>query len=106
MQLTLLQMFKKTVPGHIFRGKRRLVKKVTMSSIRELRKDYERQEANMLFLRNPYLSLEESNGHTKELHKREELIKVWNNRNTLAKLKTHITLEDKLNHLKVKDVWE
>lgn len=57
MQLTLINFFKKTVPGHIFRGKRRLIKPVSKRAIETLRRDYERQEQNMLWLRHPYLTV-------------------------------------------------
>lgn len=41
MHLTLINFFKRTVPGHIFRGKRRLVKEVTFKSMRSVIKDYQ-----------------------------------------------------------------
>lgn len=56
MRLTLICLFKKTVPGHIFRGKRRLVKEVKFGAMSQLIRDYERTERNMLFLRHPYLT--------------------------------------------------
>lgn len=49
-------LFKKSVNGHIFRGKYRLVKPVSPKSMNTLRKEYEIQENNMLLLRHPYLS--------------------------------------------------
>jgi len=57
MRLTLINMFKKTVPGHIFRGKRRLVKPVSQRAMDTLTREYERQEQVMLLLRHPYLTL-------------------------------------------------
>lgn len=57
MRLTLVNFFKKTVPGHIFRGKRRLVEQVTRKSMNQLIREYELQERNMLYLRNPYITL-------------------------------------------------
>lgn len=57
MRLTLINLFKRTVPGHIFRGKDRLVKKVTKKVMNQLTLDYERTEENMLYLRHPYLTL-------------------------------------------------
>jgi hypothetical protein len=44
MQLTLINFFKKTVPGHIFRGKRRLVKVVTQKAMKQQVRDYELTE--------------------------------------------------------------
>lgn len=57
MRLTLIQFFKATVPGHIFRGKRRLVKPVSLKAMDTLQREYERQEKIMLLLRHPYLSV-------------------------------------------------
>lgn len=57
MRLTLTLLFKRSVNGHIFRGKDRLVKQVTKQSMTTLIRDYEQQEENMLYLRHPYLSL-------------------------------------------------
>ena len=57
MQLTLINFFKRTVPGHIFRGKKRLVKQVSRRSMDTMIREFELQEKNMLLLRNPYLSV-------------------------------------------------
>lgn len=57
MHLTLVNLFKKTVPGHIFRGKRRLVKEVTYKSMSQLINEYEMQERNMALLKKPYITL-------------------------------------------------
>lgn len=57
MRLTLINLFKDTVPGHIFRGKRRLVKPVSHKAMETLQREYERQEKTMLLLRHPYLSV-------------------------------------------------
>lgn len=57
MHLTLINFFKKTVPGHIFRGKRRLVRPVSRRAMESLRMEYEREDKIMFLLRHPYLSL-------------------------------------------------
>lgn len=57
MRLTVVNFFKKTVPGHIFRGKKRLVRPVTKTGMDNLIQQYEQEERNMLVLRHPYLSL-------------------------------------------------
>lgn len=57
MHLTLINFFKKTVPGHIFRGKRRLVREVTFKGMRRLIAEYKMQEENMVYLKNPYITL-------------------------------------------------
>ncbi|KAI9590346.1 ribosomal protein 63, mitochondrial [Glossina fuscipes] len=106
MHLTLINFFKKTVPGHIFRGKRRLVKPVGRRAMETLRREYEREEQVMLLLRHPYLTLEESHGHVKHLQKSEVKITNWNDATTLKKMKPHVTWEDRLNHLRVKESWD
>lgn len=57
MRLTLINLFKRTVPGHIFRGKRRLVKRVGLETMNTMIKGYEIEEENMKYLRNPYITL-------------------------------------------------
>lgn len=57
MRLTLINLFKKTVPGHIFRGKKRLVREVTPRAMNHQIREYEMQEENMLYLRHPYITL-------------------------------------------------
>jgi hypothetical protein len=56
MRLTMIQLFKKTVSGHIFKGKYRLVKPVSANAKSILITQYELQEENMLYLRHPYLT--------------------------------------------------
>lgn len=56
MRLSAIQFFKKSVNGHIFRGKYRLVKRVSLQAMNTLQKEYEIQDRNMLLLRNPYLT--------------------------------------------------
>ncbi|KAG4076315.1 hypothetical protein HA402_005758 [Bradysia odoriphaga] len=107
MQLSLVCFFKKTVPGHIFRGKFRLVKKITKGAMAAQVREYERQDKIMYMLRYPYLTSEESSGHTKHLNKKEQKIAAF----TDYKLKTAfrtpiITVEDRLNFLKVKENWD
>ncbi|XP_030386623.1 ribosomal protein 63, mitochondrial [Scaptodrosophila lebanonensis] len=106
MHLTLINFFKKTVPGHIFRGMRRLIKPVSKNAMESLKREYERQDQIMLLLRHPYLTVEESSGHAKELQKREKMVAKWTEAQTLSKLKPHVTIEERLNHLKVKETWD
>lgn len=56
MHLTLINLFKNTVPGHIFRGKRRLVREIKFQHIKKKLNDFQQQESNMTFLMNPYLT--------------------------------------------------
>ncbi|XP_055636447.1 ribosomal protein 63, mitochondrial [Toxorhynchites rutilus septentrionalis] len=104
MRLTLVNFFKKSVNGHIFRGKYRLVKPVSLHSVQSLRRDYERTEANMALLLNPYLSLEQSSGHAKEFNKKETAIAKWRERQ--LKMKPHVTITDRLEHLNTKKTWD
>jgi len=106
MNLTLVNLFKNTVPGHIFRGKRRLVKKVTLKSMNQLINEYELQEKNMLYLRFPYITQEQSKGHAKELQKKEKKLEFWNNNPITLPFKPHVKIEDRLSHLRVKEVWD
>ncbi|CAO1391505.1 unnamed protein product [Diamesa hyperborea] len=106
MQLTLINFFKRTVPGHIFRGKKRLVKQVSRRSMDTMIREFELQEKNMLLLRNPYLSVEQSSGHAKALNKQENKLKFWNNNPIKPPLKDHVKIADRLAHLNVKSVWE
>lgn len=57
MQLTLALWFKRTVPGHIFRGKYRLVKLVSKRAMETQVKEYQRQDKIMHLLRYPYLTV-------------------------------------------------
>lgn len=106
MRLSLVLFFKRTVPGHIFRGKRRLVKPVSKRAMNTLIEEYEQQEANMLLLRHPYLTREESAGHAKALGKHELFLKVKQEQLTALKMKPHVTLEDRLLHLRVQEKWD
>lgn len=56
MRLSVVNFFKKSVNGHIFRGKHRLVKRVTPRSTASLIREYEQTEANMKLLLYPYLT--------------------------------------------------
>lgn len=56
MRLSFVCLFKKTVPGNIFRGKNRLVKPVTYSAMEHLRQEFDRQDKVMELLRYPYLT--------------------------------------------------
>lgn len=81
VQLTLIQFFRQTrIPGHLFRGKKRLVERVTPAKLRKLEREYDlqmevrksrrnllnrlnstslitRHFQNMKYLMNPYLSV-------------------------------------------------
>ena len=97
-------MFKRSVNGHIFRGKNRLVKPVSRQSMATLRKEYEIQESNMLYLRHPYLTLEESSGHAKELNKQEKKLAMW--KESKVTMKPNVTIAERLQHLNVNSSWD
>ncbi|XP_055678257.1 uncharacterized protein LOC129787004 [Lutzomyia longipalpis] len=106
MRLSLVCLFKRTVNGHIFRGKDRLVKRVSKRAMERLRVEYDLMEQNMLYLRHPYLTIEESAGHTKELGKNEAKMSKWQDYALELKRKPHITIEERLKCLKIKDAWD
>lgn len=106
MRLTALLFFRKKLPrGHIFQGKHRIVKEVDKVSLRRLRHDYEREENNMLLLRHPYLTLEQSFCHMKALRKIEGRKVDWQEEK-IKKFTKVTTLEDRLMHLNTKDAWD
>lgn len=49
---------------------------------------------------------EQSSGHAKELQKREKLVAKWTDEQTRSKLKPHVTIEERLQHLRVKEAWD
>ncbi|XP_011055022.1 PREDICTED: uncharacterized protein LOC105146445 [Acromyrmex echinatior] len=51
-----------------YRGKYRRVKKPSMHDLLKMKKDFERQEQNMLILRHPYLTVELNHGHMKDMY--------------------------------------
>ncbi|XP_046739016.1 ribosomal protein 63, mitochondrial [Diprion similis] len=103
MRLTTALFRFKHPNGHMYHGKYRLVKAVTNESFRALRWDYEIEEQNMLLLRYPYLTVEQSSGHMKDL--RADPVSKWNKEKS-EKFSKITTLEDRLMHLKVRDTWD
>ncbi|KAL1138770.1 hypothetical protein AAG570_008832 [Ranatra chinensis] len=106
MRLTLPFFFGMKLPnGHLFRGKRRLVKRVSHRAIETLKKDMQREEQNLFYLRHPYLTREQSAGHSKALNKHQK----WVNQFITAandKFSKHKTLRDELEHLKIGEDWD
>jgi len=95
-----------------FRGKYRKVKKPSMHDLLKMKQDFEREEQNMLILRHPYLTVEQSSGAMKELygkkssHLRTEkfLTKMYDNRN--LKFQKEITFAERLCHMRVAEAWD
>ncbi|KAJ6636243.1 hypothetical protein Bhyg_14831 [Pseudolycoriella hygida] len=106
MKLSLVCLFKKTVSGHIFRGKNRLVKPVSRAAMDKQILEYDRQEKIMRLLRYPYLTAEESSGHAKHLMKPQKMIANLNALKLAKTMKPHVTLEERLNHLKTGEAWD
>uniref|UniRef100_A0A336LRH6 CSON012283 protein n=1 Tax=Culicoides sonorensis TaxID=179676 RepID=A0A336LRH6_CULSO len=106
MRLSALMFFKKTVNGYIFRGKNRLVKPVSRRSVKSLHKEYEVNEQNMLLLRHPYLTVEESKGHAKALGAFENKMEKYRKIQLIGRMRPDVTLEGRLGHLTIKDAWD
>ncbi|KOB66851.1 Uncharacterized protein OBRU01_20671 [Operophtera brumata] len=106
MKLSLVLFRRNRLPnGHLFRGKDRLVKKVEPVHLRRLQEEFAVEEKNMLYLRYPYLTEEESFGHSKALGKQEMKIqeRMDNNRKIF---KQDVTLYERLGHLRITEGWD
>ncbi|KAF2898465.1 hypothetical protein ILUMI_07712 [Ignelater luminosus] len=91
--------------GHIYRGKDRIVKPVTKEDLAKLRLDFEIEERNMFYLRHPYLTREQSHGHTKVLGRQEaNYIKLLREKN--KDYYDNVTVESRLGHLRYKEAWD
>ncbi|XP_031621234.1 ribosomal protein 63, mitochondrial [Contarinia nasturtii] len=108
MFLTLVQnvMRRQLFKGSMHRGKYRYVRPIKMKDMNLLREEYEREERVMGLLMNPYLSAEESRGHTAVHDKSYKRYLEIKEMRRLKKLKENITLEDRLKHLSFRDVWD
>ncbi|KAK2579523.1 hypothetical protein KPH14_010826 [Odynerus spinipes] len=87
-----------------FRGKNRIVKEPKFIDLLRLRHDFEREERNMLILRHPYLTFEQSHGHMKDL-KTINKMKIFE-AEKIEKFSKRITIADRLNHLMVSESWD
>ncbi|XP_012253891.2 uncharacterized protein LOC105684821 [Athalia rosae] len=105
MRLTAILLRKKLPNGHIFRGKNRLVKQVDEKSLKQLRWDYELEEQNMLFLRHPYLTVEQSYGHATAYGKPEKRMEGLKQLK-IDKFSRTTTLKDRLMHLQTSETWD
>ncbi|XP_050312523.1 ribosomal protein 63, mitochondrial-like [Anthonomus grandis grandis] len=91
-------------PGHIWRGKIRLSKEVTLKHLQDLKDKFEIEEQNMFYLRNAYLTPEQSFGHARALGKNQERYVA-----TMTKRKEYydnVTIESRLAHLRVNEPWD
>jgi len=89
-----------------FRGKYRKVKKPTFYDLLKMNHDLEREEQNMLILRHPYLTPEQSCGHMKELENRTEKFFNMIKEEKRRKFQKEITIADRLSHLRVTEAWD
>ena len=63
------------------------------------------QENNMLILRHPYLTVEQSFGHMAGKRDMVAVKEQWN-KEKLEKFSKKYTWAEQLSHLRVKDCWE
>ncbi|XP_058797479.1 large ribosomal subunit protein mL63 [Phymastichus coffea] len=105
MRLTAFLAFGKKPIGFKYRGKNRVVKEIKPYELKALRKDYERTEMNMMWLRHPYLTVEQSYGHMSHFNRTKEFfIECARLRN--EKFAKHVTIAERLEHLKVSEKWD
>nr|XP_012218061.1 PREDICTED: ribosomal protein 63, mitochondrial [Linepithema humile] len=90
-----------------FRGKYRKVKKPTLQDLFNMKHDFEREERNMLILRHPYITLQQSHGHTgetKQSRKDKFLTKIYAEHR--QKFQKEITIAERLCHMRVTEAWD
>lgn len=78
-----------------------------MQDLFRMRYDFEREERNMLILRHPYLTLEQSHKHmgeTKESRKEKFIAEMYAEH--MQKFKKETTIAERLCHLRVTEAWD
>lgn len=88
----------------LYYRKYRIVKKPSFEDLLKLRHDFEREERNMLILRHPYLTSQQSRGHMNHIEK-PTLSKIYGKLKD-EKFSKSITIADRLSHLKVSEAWD
>jgi len=102
--LVLLHLAKPKMP-YRFRGKYRKVKKPSMHDLLKMKLDFEREEKNMLILRHPYLTMEQSHGHMQKEEKTTKFFqRIFESRKQEFEKET--TIAERLCHLRVTEVWD
>ncbi|XP_046829816.1 ribosomal protein 63, mitochondrial [Vespa crabro] len=96
-------LLRKEIP-YRFRGKYRKIKNPTFEDLLKLRHDIEREERNMLILRHPYLTSQQSAGHMS--HKERPTLGQIYGKLKDEKFSKCITIQDRLSHLKVLEPWD
>ncbi|MPC10904.1 ribosomal protein 63, mitochondrial-like isoform X2 [Portunus trituberculatus] len=104
MRLALVLLRKRMPNGHIYSGKNRLYPKVTGLDKADMRRRLEIEEQNMLILRHPYLTLDQSWGHAKALGKGKIFCDKM--KNSSEKWLPNVTIEERFETLKNNDIWD
>ncbi|XP_043201992.1 ribosomal protein 63, mitochondrial-like [Amphibalanus amphitrite] len=111
MRLAVALLRKKMPNGNIWTGKHRLPHRVQDAHLDRMQRRLAIEERNMLLLRNPYLTLEQSAGIGAALNKREN----WLDEKKLlsamvlkgrTKPMNHVRIEDRFRVLYNSDGWE
>ncbi|XP_067132516.1 large ribosomal subunit protein mL63 [Centruroides vittatus] len=95
--------FNRRIPGHLYRGKIRIVPPVTNKRKCVMWKEMLLEEENIMYLSNPYLTEEQEKGYMEALGKEE----FWHY--MLVKEKKFLEnrfIEDHLSHMNVTRCWE
>lgn len=90
----------------LFSGKHRIPRVVNTATKRILLRQLALEEENLFYLRQPYLSQEQEQGHTSALNKRRERIAQIRAQKIEMKMLKHVSFDDRLQHLKVAESWE
>ncbi|KAL6426422.1 hypothetical protein ACFW04_009122 [Cataglyphis niger] len=102
--LILLHIAKPKMP-YRFRGKYRIVKKPSLHDLHKMKNNFEREEENMLILRHPYLTIEQSHGHARTSEKIEKFFQqIFEKRK--QEYQKEITIAERLHHLRVTEGWD
>lgn len=86
--------------------KYRIVKQPSLHDLYKMKIDFEREEQNMLVLRHPYLTIEQSHGHTKALYNQPEEFLNRKYDKYGAKFAKHVTFAERLSHLGYGEQWD
>ncbi|XP_043481534.1 uncharacterized protein LOC122510739 [Leptopilina heterotoma] len=107
MRLTFVNFLNKVRPhGKLFRGKNRKVRQITFKEMIDMKNDFEREERNLLLLRHPYLTLEQTDGYMKEIRSLQPQPIPLVGKLRDIKFTRRYSYEDALCHLKVKEAWD
>ncbi|XP_042876155.1 ribosomal protein 63, mitochondrial-like [Penaeus japonicus] len=104
MRLALTLLRRKMPHGNIFIGKDRIMPKIKEGHMKNVKNRLQQEEENMFYLRNPYLTLDQSWGHAKELGKHEKWLR--NKYLEGQKCKPNVTIEERYKTLRTTDVWD